>query len=95
MVSAFDAVAIIGLYLWNNCLMKGEGHTERRTITMSTFIFLLVFFYIIGSIGDSSSKKSSSKRQPSRREIKRARKARERAEMDAYEDMLMYLEAWY
>ena len=62
---------------------------------MSTFIFLVLFFYIIGSLGDSSPKKSNTKRQPSRREIKKARKAREKAEMDAYEDMLIYTMSWY
>ena len=62
---------------------------------MTTFIIILIVLIAIGSSDNKSSKKTCNKRQPSRKEIKRARKALERAEMDAYEDMLMYLEAWY
>ena len=63
---------------------------------MTTFIIILIILCIIGASDDKSSKKTTSyRRKPTRKEIKRARKARERAEMDAYEDMLMYLEAWY
>ena len=62
---------------------------------MTTFIIILIILIAIGSADDKSSKKTSHRRQPSKREIKKARKARERAEMDAYEDMLIYTMSWY
>ncbi len=62
---------------------------------MSTLIIIIIILIAIGSADDTSSKKTSCRRQPSRRQIRKARKACRRAEMDAYEDMLVYMMAWY
>ena len=62
---------------------------------MGWIIFIIILICIFG-LSDTSSAKTTRTRNYglSKKDIKRIRKERERAEMDAYEDMLMYLEAF-
>ena len=62
---------------------------------MGWIIFIIILICIFGS-SDTSSTTTTSSRDVllSKKDIKRIRKERERAEMDAYEDMLVYLEAF-
>ena len=58
---------------------------------------ILIFLLILLSIFGSDSKDTSTTREPrklSRKERKRIQKARDRAEMDAWEDMIMYMEVF-
>ena len=67
---------------------------------MMTIIIILIILCIIGSASPDDSNTSykgnqyTKSRRPSKKEIKRMRKARDRAEMDAFEDMYMFYEAF-
>ena len=68
---------------------------------MTALIIIIVILCIIGANSDTSSNsynytRSDYKRDRklSKKEMKRIRKARDRAEMDAFEDMIMYMEAF-
>ncbi len=63
---------------------------------MGWVIFILIILFCIGSSDTSSANTKTRYKEPrlSKRDIKKMRKAQRRAEMDAYEDMLMYLEAF-
>ncbi len=62
---------------------------------MGWIIFLIILIFIFGS-SDKAGTKTSGKGNSglSKKDIKRIQKERERAEMEAYEDMLIYLEAF-
>ncbi len=60
---------------------------------MGWVIFILIILFCIGS-SDTSTKTSNKEPRLSKRDIKKMRKTLRRAEMDAYEDMLVYLEAF-
>ena len=66
---------------------------------MATLIIILIVLFCIGSVSSDTSsstdnycKTSYKKKGPSRKEIKRMRKAAEMVEMEAWEDMVMYME---
>lgn len=63
---------------------------------MGWVIFILIILLCIGSSDTSSTSTETRSKEPrlSKRDIKKMRKAQRRAEMDAYEDMLVYLEAF-
>ena len=66
---------------------------------MMTIIIIIAILYIIGSSDNNTvqthaSRQYKKRRYPSKKEMKRIRKARERAEMDAFEDMIMYCEVF-
>ena len=63
---------------------------------MGWVIFILIILFCIGSSDTSSTSTKTRYKEPrlSKRDIKKMRKAQRRAEMDAYEDMLVYLEAF-
>jgi len=62
---------------------------------MGWIIFIIILICIFGSSDTSSTTTTSSRDvRLSKKDIKRIRKERERAEMDAYEDMLMYMEVF-
>ena len=62
---------------------------------MGWIIFIIILVCIFGSSDTSSSKTTRTRNTGlSKKDIKRTRKERERAEMDAYEDMLMYMEVF-
>ncbi len=62
---------------------------------MGWIIFIIILICIFGS-SDTSSTTTTRNRETrlSNRDIKKIRKAQRRAEMDAYEDMLMYMEVF-
>lgn len=62
---------------------------------MGWIIFIIILICIFGS-SDTSCTTTTRNRETklSKRDIKKIRKAQRRAEMDAYEDMLVYLEAF-
>ena len=62
---------------------------------MGWIIFIIILICIFGS-SDKSSTTTTRNRETrlSKRDIKKIRKAQRRAEMDAYEDMLMYMEVF-
>ena len=62
---------------------------------MGWIIFIIILICIFGS-SDTSGTTTTRNRETrlSKRDIKKIRKAQRRAEMDAYEDMLVYLEAF-
>ena len=70
--------------------------------------WIIIFIIICVLSGPSSDTRSTNRcedryerpgrskpRKMSRKERKRIEKAKRRAEMDAWEDMIMYMEAWY
>ena len=62
---------------------------------MKVLIFLIILVAIFGS--NSNDTKTPAPPQPrklSRKERKHIQKARDRAEMDAWEDMIMYMEVF-
>lgn len=62
---------------------------------MGWIIFIIILICIFGSSDTSSTTTTSSRDvRLSKKDIKRIRKERERTEMDAYEDMLMYMEVF-
>lgn len=62
---------------------------------MGWIIFIIILICIFGSSDTSSTTTTSSRDvRLSKKDIKRIQKERERAEMDAYEDMLMYMEVF-
>ena len=62
---------------------------------MLTFIIILIVLCAIASPSDTSQHKSySSKRELSRKDRKRIQKQIDRAKMDAWEDMVMYMEVF-
>ena len=68
---------------------------------MTVLIIIIVILCIIGASNDTSSSGNTYTRSDykrdcklSKKEMKRIRKARERAEMDAFEDMIMYMEVF-
>ena len=62
---------------------------------MGWIIFIIILICIFGSSDTSSTTTTSSRDvRLSKKDIKRIRKEWERAEMDAYEDMLMYMEVF-
>ncbi len=67
---------------------------------MMTIIIILVILCIIGYASPDDNNTSykgnqyTQNRRPSKKEIKRMRKARDRAEMEAFEDMYMFCEAF-
>lgn len=67
---------------------------------MMTIIIILVILCIVGSASpvdkNTTYKKNqyTKSRRPSKKDIKRMRKARDRAEMEAFEDMYMFCEAF-
>ncbi|MCR5475601.1 MAG: hypothetical protein K6F28_10430 [Lachnospiraceae bacterium] len=62
---------------------------------MGWIIFIIILICIFGSSDTSSTKTTKTRNSGlSKNDIKRIRKERERAEMDAYEDMLMYMEVF-
>ncbi len=62
---------------------------------MLAIITIVVIIYIIRA--NSNDPKAIQRRnyKAKKREMKRLQRERERAEMDAWEDMIMYMEAWY
>ena len=62
---------------------------------MGWIIFIIILICIFGA-SDTSSNNAMDTRdiRLTKKDIKRLRKERERAEMDAYEDMLMYMEVF-
>ena len=62
---------------------------------MGWILFIIILICIFGS-SDTGSTTTTRNRETklSKRDIKKIRKAQRRAEMDAYEDMLVYLEAF-
>ena len=67
---------------------------------MMTLIIVIVILCIIGSSNPENNHTTYNRntytknRRPSKKEIKRMRKARDRAEMEAFEDMYMFCEAF-
>lgn len=67
---------------------------------MMTIIIILIILCIIGSASPNDNNTSYKGNQytksahPSKKDIKRMKKARDRAEMEAFEDMYMYYEAF-
>ena len=68
---------------------------------MGWLIFILIILCVLGSNSDTSSNTTHYSRSDYKRdkrqykkEMKRLRKAQEQAEMDAFEDMIMYAEAF-
>ena len=63
---------------------------------MGWIVFILILLACIGSSDTSSTNTRTSYKEPrlSKRDIKKIKKAQRKAEMDAYEDMLVYLEAF-
>ena len=68
---------------------------------MTALIIIIVILCIIGANSDTSNNSNTYTRSDykrdrklSKKEMKRIRKARERAEMDAFEDMIMYMEVF-
>ena len=62
---------------------------------MKVLIFLIILVAIFGSNSNDTATPASPKpRKLSRKERKRIQKARDRAEMDAWEDMIMYMEVF-
>ena len=66
---------------------------------MVPLIIILIILFCIGSVSSDTSsntdhycKTNSKKKCPSRKEIKRMRKAAEKVELEAWEDMVMYME---
>lgn len=63
---------------------------------MGWIIFILIILLCIIPSNTSSTNTKTRYKEPrlSKRDIKKIKKAQRRAEMDAYEDMLMYLEVF-
>ena len=62
---------------------------------MGWIIFIIILICIFGSSDTRSTAKTrNTGSKLSQRDVTKIRKARRRAEMDAYEDMLVYLEAF-
>lgn len=68
---------------------------------MTALIIIIVILCIIGANSDTSGSSNTYTRSDykrdrklSKKEMKSIRKARERAEMDAFEDMIMYMEVF-
>ncbi len=69
---------------------------------MKILIILVFMMFVLGSFGAADEKRTTlSRRQlkkfrrAKKKEMKRIRKARERAEMDAFEDWYMYYEVFH
>ena len=62
---------------------------------MGWIIFIIILICIFG-LSDTDSTTTTRNRDVrlSKKDMKRIRKERDRAEMDAYEDMLMYMEVF-
>ena len=74
---------------------RDERPERIRRKIMGWIIFIIILIGIFGSSDTSSTTTTSSRDvRLSKKDIKRTRKERERAEMDAYEDMLMYMEVF-
>ncbi|MCR4865398.1 MAG: hypothetical protein K5921_00570 [Lachnospiraceae bacterium] len=61
---------------------------------MVWFIIILIVVCALASPSDNSQQHYQAPKKMSRRERKRIQKARDRAEMDAWEDMMMYYEVF-
>ena len=62
---------------------------------MGWIVFLIILICIFRSSDSTGTRKTGTRDSTlSKKEIKRIRKEQERAEMDAYEDMLMYMEVF-
>lgn len=62
---------------------------------MGWIIFIIILICIFGGTDtDSATTTRSRDVRLSKKDMKRLKKERDRAEMDAYEDMLMYLEVF-
>ena len=61
---------------------------------MGWIIFIIILICIFGASDTDSTTTRNRDVRLSKKDIKRIRKERERAEMDAYEDMLMYMEVF-
>lgn len=62
---------------------------------MACFIFIIILFIVCSLASSSNNHKQhyQAPRKISKREMKKLRKAKERAEMDAWEDMMAMFEA--
>ena len=98
----------IGGGYWTDCQQimwyitgrhRYKNKKEEET-HMMTIIIILVILYIIGSTSPDgkntsyNSNQYTKGRRPSKKDIKRMKKARDRAEMEAFEDMYMFCEAF-
>ena len=61
---------------------------------MVWFIIILIVICVLASPSDKGHQHHQTPKKMSRRERKRIKKARDRAEMDAWEDMVMYYEVF-
>ena len=61
---------------------------------MVWFIIILIVVCALASPTDNAQQHYQEPRKLSKRERKRIQKARDRAEMDAFEDMIMYMEVF-
>ena len=61
---------------------------------MGWIIFIIILICIFGASDTDSTTTRSRDVRLSKKDMKRLKKEQDRAEMDAYEDMLMYLEVF-